>query len=117
MPSGARITVLAQPGVVRLAPFRPEELKDWDFVELPETAVLRVHDAQVFFEEESSAGYDWTGIIFTQLFPAGWESKHNWFCSEFVTEALKRMGILPKSLKSASVCPGELHDRLTRILR
>jgi hypothetical protein len=112
LPSGARITSLASQGVVRLAPFKQEELVDWDIVQLPAYTDLRVHDVMAFFESESNCGYDWTGIIFTQVFRNGWEDSDDWFCSEFVAEALKAIDIIPVTVKSASVSPGELHRRL-----
>ncbi|QDD91320.1 hypothetical protein [Pseudomonas oryzihabitans] len=39
-------------------------------------------------EQEVGAGYDWLGILGSQILPTGFQSRSRWFCSEFCAQAL-----------------------------
>jgi hypothetical protein len=58
------------------------------------------------FSDELGAGYDWTGIIFSQIMPFGIHKPFNWFCNEIVGEMLRVD-------KPHRYSPGELKTLLT----
>lgn len=53
---------------------------EWDFIDLPWVSVATVES---LFEQERGAGYDWIGLLGSQVLPVGIQSSTRWFCSEF----------------------------------
>lgn len=68
--------------VTRYAPF------DWDFLEIPVEESNKFRMVR-FAVNELGCGYDWWGLIFSQIFFLRREDPNRWFCSEFVLEILK----------------------------
>ncbi|MBD3262445.1 MAG: hypothetical protein GF334_12405 [Candidatus Altiarchaeales archaeon] len=54
-------------------------------------------------------GYDWHGILLSQLLPFRSHSSGRWFCSEFCAHLLRSIGILSPSVRPASMSPIELY--------
>ncbi|MDT3721410.1 hypothetical protein [Pseudomonas oryzihabitans] len=57
----------------------------WDFLPLPWIQAAHVEQ---LLEQETGAGYDWLGILGSQVLPAGIQSRSRWFCSEFCAQTL-----------------------------
>lgn len=55
--------------------------QEWEMcdITLPSEIVKRVEQRQL---RKNGTGYDWTGIIFSQLFRFGLHDKKRWFCSK-----------------------------------
>lgn len=66
-------------GGVRAKRISPN-LESWDFIALP---WVKQQSVEVALKRESGTGYDWIGIIGSQLLPVGIHSPNRWFCSEF----------------------------------
>ena len=56
----------------------------WDFVEV-EIDKERLHQK---YREYKGKGYDFKGIILSNILPIGWHSKNKVTCSEFVADVL-----------------------------
>lgn len=52
----------------------------WDFLPVPWVNSAAVES---FLKQEAGAGYDWAGIVGSQLLPLGIQSARRWFCSEY----------------------------------
>lgn len=72
----------------------------WDFVALP---WVEQEDVEAALEHEGGKGYDWVGIIGSQLIPVGIHSRNRWFCSEFC-------GAVMGLEKPERYSPGELAE-------
>lgn len=72
----------------------------WDFVALP---WVEQEDVEAALEREGGTGYDWIGIIGSQLLPIGIHSRKRWFCSEFC-------GAVMGLEKPERYSPGELAE-------
>lgn len=57
----------------------------WDFLPLP---WLQPAHVEQLLEQEAGAGYDWLGILGSQILPVGIQSRSRWFCSEFCAQAV-----------------------------
>ena len=62
-----------------------------------------------FIENQLDSEYDYSGIIFSQLFPFSKHSKRRWFCSEIVTKLL-RLHLVEETLEltPSEISPGDL---------
>lgn len=63
-----------------------------------------------FLEEQVGKGYDFTGIMLSQILPLEVDNRSRWFCSELTTKALKLLGdpLVAGIKKSNSMSPGDL---------
>lgn len=86
-------------GGVRAKCIEPSS-RTWDFVALPWVEQELVEAA---LEREGGTGYDWVGIIGSQLLPLGIHSCKRWFCSEFC-------GAVMGLEKPERYSPGELAE-------
>lgn len=57
----------------------------WDFLPLP---WVRVEVVEELLQAEQGAGYDWIGILGSQVLPVGIQSQSRWFCSEFCAQVI-----------------------------
>lgn len=57
----------------------------WDIYQLKNVDTLYARDC---IRYALTHKYDWTGIIFSQIFPLGLQNPERYFCSELVGEAL-----------------------------
>ena len=62
-----------------------------------------------FIENQLDSEYDYSGIIFSQLFPFSKHSKRRWFCSEIVTKLLQ-LHLIEETLEltPSEISPGDL---------
>lgn len=79
----------------------------WDFVALP---WVQQEDVEAALEREGGTGYDWVGIIGSQLLPVGIHSRKRWFCSEFC-------GAVMGLEKPERYSPGELAELVAWMVR
>nr|WP_314586993.1 hypothetical protein [uncultured Pseudomonas sp.] len=86
-------------GGVRAKCIEPAQIA-WDFVALP---WVKQEDVEAALKREGGAGYDWVGIIGSQLLPVGIHSRRRWFCSEFC-------GAVMGLEKPERYSPGELAE-------
>ena len=56
----------------------------WDFIEV-DIDKERLYEK---YREYRGRGYDFKGILLSNILPIGWHSKHKATCSEFVADAL-----------------------------
>lgn len=78
LPNGLFLTSSPRDGGVRAKVIVPDPAQ-WDFIELPGLDPREVWDS---FMLELGAGYDWKGIVGSQVLHLGIESRQRWFCSE-----------------------------------
>lgn len=89
--------------------------EDWDFLEIPvsDTQLSALED---FIEETVGDGYDWFGMISSQLLPLIIKGKRKWYCSQWIAHALAHAGIFKWSkvgiYDTPDLHPGRLYDIL-----
>ncbi len=84
--------------------------EDWDYVEVRVDKKEHEH-VMKFIEDQKNAKYDFTGIVFCQLFKiTRWENNKKWFCSEFCAQILKEFKV-PKmqNINTANLSPKDLY--------
>ena len=86
----------------RSIPLRPDH---WDLVMVPWASAAMAYTRAL---SQVGAGYDYAGLIFSQVLHLRRDSGRRWFCSELVAHALD----LPRP---SAYSPGDLHDLVTRI--
>lgn len=84
LPDGRFVTSSPRDGGVR-AKVIEQDPAVWDFLPLPWIQAAHVEH---LLEQEAGAGYDWLGILGSQILPAGIQSRLRWFCSEFCAHVL-----------------------------
>jgi len=106
-PTGMFMSSSPREGGVRAKFFKdgPNEA-DWDFIDLPMASYQDIIDK---FWPEVGHLYDWKGIMGTQIFRLGIQSKYRWFCSELCAYLLGYEN-------PAQYSPGTLADRVKRDL-
>jgi hypothetical protein len=57
----------------------------WDLLPLP---WVREDVVEELLQAEQGAGYDWIGILGSQILPVGIQSQSRWFCSEFCAQTI-----------------------------
>lgn len=66
---------------------------EWDFIE------FKISDRQLeslkdFISETTGDGYDWIGMLLSQVLPVIVKSRGKWYCSSWIAHALSHAGIL-----------------------
>lgn len=87
---------------------------DWDFIDIP----ITFDEENLIFEwckTELNCGYDFSGIILTQILPLSFQSRTRWFCSELCLAALQHIGWFSE-LKAYQYDPGELYTLIMNFL-
>lgn len=84
LPDGRFASSSPRDGGVRARLVEPDP-DAWDFLPVPGLHPARVEQ---LLASEAGCGYDWVGILGSQILPAGLESRRRWFCSEFCAAAL-----------------------------
>ena len=91
----------------------PEE--HWDFLEIVVTA-SQLSALEDFIDETVGDGYDWFGMISSQLLPLIIKGKRRWYCSQWIAHALAHAGIFKWSkvgiYEIPDLHPGKLYDIL-----
>ncbi|WCE09486.1 hypothetical protein [Pseudomonas sp. JBR1] len=84
LPDGRFVSSSPRDGGVRAKVIEPDPAV-WDFLPLPWLPAAHVEQ---LLEQEAGAGYDWLGILGTQILQAGIQSRSRWFCSEFCAKVV-----------------------------
>lgn len=88
---------------------------NWDFLEIPVTE-KQMAALEDFIEETVGDGYDWFGMISSQLLPLIIKGKRRWYCSQWIAHALAHAGIFKWSkvgiYDTPDLHPGRLYDIL-----
>jgi hypothetical protein len=82
----------------------------WDLLLVPMTLEEEIL-LKSFCKTEAGCGYDWWGLIASQIFRLQREHPHKWFCSEICACAVQKLGRAMGS-KPCTFSPGKLHKRL-----
>lgn len=89
---------------------------DWDVLNIPCTPEQERY-VRDFCDEENGLKYDKIGICFSFLpIPIGWQSANKWFCSEFCTAAVQRIGYLV-GYTPARISPKKMFKFLSKELK
>lgn len=89
---------------------------DWDFLEIP-VSKCQLAALEDFIEETMGDGYDWFGMISSQLLPLIIKGKRKWYCSQWIAHALAHAGIFKWSKVGMYDVPDLHPGRLYEILR
>jgi uncharacterized protein YycO len=87
---------------------------EWDVIDLSKFD-LNKEKAVNFCKSQIGKGYDLKAIFLTFVIPFKKQDRKKWFCSEFVTEALKASG-LNIDKKSFRIHPNKLYKILREIV-
>jgi len=88
---------------------------DWDFIS------FNISDAQLFamkdfISETTDEGYDWIGMLLSQVGPFMVKGRGKWYCSQWVFRALNYSGIIKlrssKIYETPGLNPGKLYSLL-----
>lgn len=95
-----------------------ERLEDWEFLEIPVTN-RQLEALEDFINETVGDGYDWFGMISSQLLPLIIKGKRRWYCSQWIAHALAHAGIFKwynvGIYDIPDLHPGKLYDLLSTI--
>ena len=62
-----------------------------------------------FIENEKNSKYDWCGIFCTQFINLNKQNRNKWFCSEIVSEILKKFEVKEfKDIKPSEMSPADI---------
>lgn len=93
------------------------EEDEWDFIifEISEKQLISLKD---FISETSGDGYDWPGMLMSQILPFIIKSRQKWYCSSWIAHALSHAGIIKWRrlgiYEVPDLHPGKLHDILLK---
>jgi hypothetical protein len=91
---------------------------DWDYLDfmITESELNALRD---FISETTGDGYDWPGMLLSQVLPFIIKGKGRWYCSSWIAHALSHAGIVKwKRLgiyEFPDLHPGRLYDILSQI--
>jgi len=82
----------------------------WDYV----TVTGRLDSNRIInlFSSENGCGYDFKGILLSEIFPFEIHSKTKWYCSEICAEALRVAGCTELIGHPSTMSPQKLYERL-----
>lgn len=90
---------------------------DWDFIS------FNISDAQLyamkdFIAETTDEGYDWVGMLLSQVGPFIIRSRNRWYCSSWIAHCLSHSGIMrwrkAGIYEIPDLHPGKLYQILLR---
>jgi hypothetical protein len=92
--------------------------EDWDYLDFKVTPE-ELHALKDFISETTGDGYDWPGMLLSQVLPFIIKGKGRWYCSSWIAHALSHAGIVKwKKLgiyEFPDLHPGRLHDILIQL--
>ena len=92
--------------------FNPEI---WELVSI-EVSAEQVQVINDFFEETKGCKYDWIGMILSQFLPCKIKHRHRWYCSEWISYALRIACIIDwrkiRIYERKDLSPAALHQLL-----
>lgn len=83
---------------------------NWDYKIIPVTARQEIEILKWCLSEDK-CGYDYIGIVFTQIIPLSFENPWWWFCSEVCLAAIQQVNYF-KGLPAYQYNPGKLYHLL-----
>jgi len=93
-------------------------IKEWDYLDFHLTAG-EFQALKNFISETTGDGYDWIGMLISQLVPFTVKGKGKWYCSQWVFAALSYSGIVKsrftKIIETPDLSPGRLYEILFQI--
>lgn len=91
---------------------------EWDYLEFAVTAD-ELRALKDFISETTGDGYDWTGMLLSQVLPFIVKGKGKWYCSSWIAHALSHAGIVKwKRLgiyELPDLHPGRLYEILSQV--
>jgi hypothetical protein len=84
----------------------PSDVKSWEFIEVP-LVPEQENKVRAFCSLEAGCGYDWLGLIISQLAHFRRSHSDKFFCSELVVAALQVVDKFP-DLPPCSMCPADV---------
>jgi hypothetical protein len=91
---------------------------DWDYLDFYVTRD-EMHALKDFISETTGDGYDWTGMLLSQVLPFIVKGKGRWYCSSWIAHALSHAGIVKwKRLgiyELPDLHPGRLYEILSQV--
>jgi len=97
-------------GNVRAKEIEPQE-GNWDYVEI----VCSPEQEQIVlgtFEANMGSGYDYMGIVLSQVLPIGIQMSYRWFCSEICAQALMYANLMTRTKRAQWYSPERLRKAL-----
>jgi hypothetical protein len=90
---------------------------EWDYISFRITPE-ELRALKDFISETTGDGYDWTGMLLSQILPFIVKGKGKWYCSSWIAHALGHAGIVKwKKLgiyELPDLHPGRLYEILTK---
>jgi len=90
---------------------------EWDYLDFRITPE-ELRALKDFISETTGDGYDWIGMIISQVIPFTVKGKGKWYCSSWVFSALNYSGVLKsrtsKIREMPDLSPGKLYEILFR---
>lgn len=69
-----------------------------------------------FLNAQVGTGYDWKGILVSQLINLDWETRDKWFCSEIVTKILQMLYVEEFIMRKPNqLSPHMVHEIVSKI--
>lgn len=85
---------------------------DWDFIEFM-ISESQLHALKDFIAETTGDGYDWPGMLLSQIMPFIIKSRNKWYCSSWIFAAICYAGIIKlrstKIYETPDLNPAKLH--------
>ena len=103
-------------GAARVRTHVPDD--EWDYLDFCITPE-ELQSLKDFISETTGDGYDWVGMLLSQVLPFIVKGKGRWYCSSWVAHSLTHSGIV--KLKKLGIYelpdlhPGRLHDILSQV--
>lgn len=92
--------------------------EDWDYLDFKVTS-SELRALKDFISETTGDGYDWIGMLLSQILPIIIKGKGRWYCSSWIAHCLAHAGIIRwKKLgiyEFPDLHPGRLHDILSQV--
>jgi hypothetical protein len=94
------------------------EESEWDFI-IFEASEKQVQSLKDFISETTGDGYDWPGMLMSQVLPFIIKSRQKWYCSSWIAHALSHAGIIKWRrlgiYEIPDLHPGKLHHLLSKV--
>tara|TARA_R110000824_G_scaffold76640_1_gene194080 strand:- start:18477 stop:18947 length:471 start_codon:yes stop_codon:yes gene_type:complete len=94
------------------------DLENWDFLSIDITNE-ELSKLQQFFDDTHENEYDWIGMIASHVLPAKIKIKNQWYCSEWILQALVFSDILDnkkvKFYSETGISPMRLHEIICNV--
>lgn len=89
---------------------------DWDFIHFS-ISDIQLHALKDFISETTGDGYDWIGMLLSQIGPFMVKGRGRWYCSQWVFRCLSYSGVIrlrsSKIYETPGLNPGKLYSLLS----